>query len=757
MNKILIRIVTGMILCMIVSLISLHVLVSNFYRLLFKDPTWYPIKNTAMLIQYIIENTPSDELFQERDSLQAILDRPIDIVTINDKVVPENIKQQISDVPLIFGTSEDGEKRYYVPTQDGDHLVIFGPSFQQYKPLFKPVPVFLSFLLVSAVAGLVGFWLTRPVSKRLNELEAATEKIRQGYISTRIKIVSTDLISSVRKCFNQMANRIQSLISDRQNLLNAVTQNFQPPIAKIRNQLKRLHALNDMQEIKHLSQTIDQAVNDIEQLANDILIHEKSRRPGHKESSGSNQTHETQNRMIPGGLKKRREGFFLSGDAARSMLQVGVVKLILRMSLGILIVLLFYQSVMIITPRISYRIYINPSWYPVHTMALLIQQAVDRTPQDMLPDQIEAFQKSLNRRIEILPAESKYSFVKTPGQEFSNQMTYGVYNGRNAFFAPVHAGNDILMIDPAFAMYKRKPSILLHAYLLATAFFLTALFGVFLTFPIIRNLKKLLEGIERVGHDDLNARVNIPANKPVGTLARCFNNMVERIQLLLDHQKYLTQAVIHEIRTPVSRIRFHLEMLAEADKEIEIRHHAGEIEEEIKELNRLINELSMFSILDQSKTEITSISVCFHDIFEEIVAYYQKISVQIDIVLFNSSGKELKIIADPVYFKHAVHNILSNAVRHAESKVTIRCDSSVDTIRIEVCDDGPGTPEHARSMVFEPFTRLDDSRSRQSGGFGLGLAIVKRILSIHGATISVGDNFPHGAKIIICWPSESPS
>ena len=134
MSKILIRIVTGMILCLIVSLAMLHVLVSNFYGLLFSDPTWYPIKNTATLIQYIIENTPSDELIQERDLLQAILDRPIDIVTINDKAVPEKIKQQISDVPLIYGTSEDGEKKFYVPTQDGAHLVIFGPSFQQYKP-----------------------------------------------------------------------------------------------------------------------------------------------------------------------------------------------------------------------------------------------------------------------------------------------------------------------------------------------------------------------------------------------------------------------------------------------------------------------------------------------------------------------------------------------------------------------------------------------------------------------------------------------
>jgi signal transduction histidine kinase len=345
------------------------------------------------------------------------------------------------------------------------------------------------------------------------------------------------------------------------------------------------------------------------------------------------------------------------------------------------------------------------------------------------------------------------SFMKTGEQNFSNQVSYGVYNGKNVFSAPVHAGNDIVMIDPAFSKFRWNPSILLHTFALAIEFFLTALFGIFLSLPIIRNLRKLLEGIERVRQNDLDARVDIPLNKPIGTLARCFNDMAERIQSLLEHQKHLIQAVAHEIRTPISRIHFHLEMLVDADDKAEIDHRAKDIEGEIEELNRLINELSMLSTLKQPKKDLEIIGLQAHDVLSEVVAYYQKSNIQIEIILLDTSGESLEISANPVYFKRAIHNIVSNAVRHAKSKVTVRCDTSSDTILIKICDDGPGIPQHARSIVFEPFTRIDNSRSRHSGGFGLGLAIVDRIVSLHGGKVTIGDNPPRGACITTWWPN----
>lgn len=756
MNKILIRIVSGMIISLIAAMAIINTIVGNFWGLLFTDPNWYPIRHTATLIQYIIKNTPQDELFQEKDTLQVILDRQIDIAAIDDDNVPEKIKQQLIDGQLIYNTSKNGKKKFYVPTQNGSHVVIFDPSYQQYKPPHNPLSFLIFFLVVSAIAALVGFWLTYPIANRLNELEAASEKIRHGDISTRIQIISTDLIGSVRKCFNQMAGRIESLIMDRQNLLNAVFQNFQIPIKRIHNQLNKLHSINDIQEIKHKSRQIDQDINDIERLVNDILVNEKNRRLGHKEKPEENRTSETPDTEASGQFKNKQSNLYMLDATTQSMMKSGIIKFISRMSLGILIVLLSYQLIMLITPQIRYKKNSNPHWYPVRTVALLIQRAVDRTPEKMLSTRIDVLQKSLDRRIEILPVESMNSFIKTGEQNFSNQVLYGVYNGKKVFAAPVHAGNDIVMIDPAFSRFRWNPSILLHTFALAIEFFLTALFGIFLSLPIIRNLKKLMEGIERVRQNDLNARVNIPLNKPIGTIARCFNDMAERIQSLLEHQKHLIQAVAHEIRTPVSRIHFHLEMLADADDKTEIDHRAKDIEEEIEELSRLINELSMLSALKQPKKDLTLICLQAHDILSEVVAYYQKSNIQIEIILLDASGKSLEISANPVYFKRAIHNIVSNAVRHAKSKVTVRCETSSDTILIEICDDGPGIPQHARSIVFEPFTRIDNSRSRLSGGFGLGLTIVKHILSLHGGTISVASNFPQGAKITTYWPSKNP-
>ncbi|MBS1198887.1 MAG: two-component sensor histidine kinase, partial [Proteobacteria bacterium] len=101
---------------------------------------------------------------------------------------------------------------------------------------------------------------------------------------------------------------------------------------------------------------------------------------------------------------------------------------------------------------------------------------------------------------------------------------------------------------------------------------------------------------------------------------------------------------------------------------------------------------------------------------------------------------------------YALKNLLRNAFKYAQSKITIHCEIAGNRVCIYVDDDGIGIPESERERVFHAFTRLDRSRDRTTGGHGLGLAIVRRVLAMHHGTAKVEDSPLGGARFTICWP-----
>jgi two-component system sensor histidine kinase RstB len=111
--------------------------------------------------------------------------------------------------------------------------------------------------------------------------------------------------------------------------------------------------------------------------------------------------------------------------------------------------------------------------------------------------------------------------------------------------------------------------------------------------------------------------------------------------------------------------------------------------------------------------------------------------------------------AEPRYLHRALQNLVSNAMRHAESEVRIGFQLSQQRCRIDVEDDGPGVPESAWERIFTPFMRLDDSRTRASGGHGLGLSIVRRIIHWHAGRALIGRSQAlGGACFSLAWPRQ---
>ena len=108
------------------------------------------------------------------------------------------------------------------------------------------------------------------------------------------------------------------------------------------------------------------------------------------------------------------------------------------------------------------------------------------------------------------------------------------------------------------------------------------------------------------------------------------------------------------------------------------------------------------------------------------------------------------LTAEPRGFVRVMHNLLSNAARYAVGEVTVHIEAREGAVWVVVEDDGPGIPKADRQRIFEPFARVDDSRSRDSGGAGLGLAIAQRILSAHGGQIVATGSA--GGRLEMWWP-----
>jgi signal transduction histidine kinase len=290
-------------------------------------------------------------------------------------------------------------------------------------------------------------------------------------------------------------------------------------------------------------------------------------------------------------------------------------------------------------------------------------------------------------------------------------------------------------------------------------FAITAIVG-FLTLiwiiPYWRKLRKISIAAMVFGNGDFNVRADISKRSSLTPIATAFNTMAERIQQLINSHKELTNAVSHELRTPLSRLRFGLEML-ETSEDMETRaHYARELQIDVADLEELVSELLTFARFDRERPELQFgfhlLEPFLHQLLAESFPDECPIHYQIHNYLDEQSGKAR---FEPKYLARALGNLIQNALRHADCRIQVIVERNGGDCIIHLDDDGVGIREPDRQRVFEPFTRLDASRNRKSGGYGLGLAIVMRILKWHNGRVTVGDSPLGGARLTISWPGFS--
>lgn len=326
----------------------------------------------------------------------------------------------------------------------------------------------------------------------------------------------------------------------------------------------------------------------------------------------------------------------------------------------------------------------------------------------------------------------------------------GTRNSSVRIVAPLPDGERVLVLGPMF-LFDWMPMQLVIMVALAALGMIT-IAAYFIIHPLERKLNKMELAVRRIRGGDLSARAQVQGSDEISQLAHAFNGMAEHIQRLIDSQREMTRAVSHELRTPVARLRFGMEMLADTE-DIDQRHDQLQLlDQDVEQLNQLIDEILTYAKLEQGTPSLNFETFELGGLLERVRHETQALntghSIEID-----ASGTDVRIEAEQRYLHRVVQNLVGNAVRYARSQVRLSGGIKGNWAWVCVEDDGPGIPEKDRVRIFEPFSRLDDSRTRSSGGYGLGLSIVQRIAFWHGGSVEVGQSPDlKGARFTFRWP-----
>lgn len=272
---------------------------------------------------------------------------------------------------------------------------------------------------------------------------------------------------------------------------------------------------------------------------------------------------------------------------------------------------------------------------------------------------------------------------------------------------------------PAARIDIHIPSALVS--ILISSALLTGITTIVLVRHLTRPLARLARAAEQLGAGDMPGPLPETGPGELATLARTFNDMAAQIQLLLSNRTVLLAGIAHDLRTPIARIRLAVEMLDDGAGNADTAL-IDQITADLEDMNRLIGESLAFS-RDLQIGDAEEIAV------DEVLA---KLVADMDptgkLIGFEPTGAPCRCHASSLALRRIVQNLLCNALRYGEGKpIRVSCNPTSGGTLIRVIDQGPGIPAEELELVFQPFYRLEKSRSSRTGGSGLGLAIARQL------------------------------
>lgn len=270
----------------------------------------------------------------------------------------------------------------------------------------------------------------------------------------------------------------------------------------------------------------------------------------------------------------------------------------------------------------------------------------------------------------------------------------------------------------------------------------------------LRPARKLAAEIAAIQSDNLSFRIQqFQGGDELESISHSFNLMMERVETAFLRETRFSAAAAHELKTPLTVIKTNLDVLA-LDKQPAPEEYEASIsvvKKQTERMNTLVNQLTLLS--GTSEVALRE-SVNLKQLVEEILQ-----ELDWGLLSLETALSAATVQGDSVLLKHALSNLIQNAIRYNVNNGTVfvSLSQSSDNCTIRVEDTGIGIREDDALHVFEPFYRVDQSRSRALGGTGLGLSIVKEIVEQHGGSVHYQRRNPNGSVFTTVLPKQQPS
>jgi signal transduction histidine kinase len=252
-------------------------------------------------------------------------------------------------------------------------------------------------------------------------------------------------------------------------------------------------------------------------------------------------------------------------------------------------------------------------------------------------------------------------------------------------------------------------------------------------------LASLATAAERLGHDVNAAPLAETGTNETRQAARAFNDMQTRLRGLIENRTRLLAAISHDLRTPLTLLRLRAETVENAQER-------DKMLSTIAEMDAMIGATLTFA-RDQSADEARR-PTDLTTLLQSVVADMRDAGLAVRM----QAAEPIVYECQPAALTRAVRNLLDNAAKYGKS-ATVGIGRLSKAIEINIDDEGPGIPQQELMRVLEPFYRLEESRSRETGGVGLGLAIAQSIVQAHGGTLTLTNRQPRGLRATIFLPT----
>ena len=339
---------------------------------------------------------------------------------------------------------------------------------------------------------------------------------------------------------------------------------------------------------------------------------------------------------------------------------------------------------------------------------------------------IDSLQETVDAQGEDNGEDTDEIYISIPDDkwdEFANDFSIQAYNNKEDY---------------------KKNSLLISAIL--------ALIGGVVTYFIsghaLRPIREFSDKIEEVQAQNLAAsRIEENKVKELNQLSVSYNKMLERLSDAFEIQRQFTANAAHELRTPLSLMQVQLDLYNSTrhpDNDADTLQTIKMVTEQNGRLSKMVK-----TLLDMSELQTVGQDdkIMVDALVDEVLADLDPLAQEKNIKL-TGKCKNITMVGSDILIYRLVYNLVENAIKynHSGGQVTVTAYRKEKHVYLSVEDTGNGIPEELRERVFEPFFRVDKSRSRELGGVGLGLALVREIVRVHDGSITVRSN-PSGGTV----------